>query len=60
MVLAMTLAFGAAVSAADQSANPQHELARQILGHPSVASKEPIVRQYDHTVQGTNGLPPFG
>ena len=25
-----------------------------------VCSKEPIVRQYDHGVQGTNALPPFG
>ncbi|MCB9176117.1 MAG: phosphoribosylformylglycinamidine synthase [Caldilineae bacterium] len=33
---------------------------RAVLAHPNVASKEPIVRQYDHTVQGTNALPPFG
>ena len=25
-----------------------------------MCSKEPIVRQYDHGVQGTNALPPFG
>jgi phosphoribosylformylglycinamidine synthase len=30
------------------------------MSHPNVASKEPIVRQYDHTVQGTSALPPFG
>ncbi|HOV79602.1 MAG TPA: phosphoribosylformylglycinamidine synthase subunit PurS [Bacillota bacterium] len=30
-----------------------------ILGHLNVCSKEPIVRLYDHGVQGTNALPPF-
>ena len=30
-----------------------------ILSHGNVASKEPIVRQYDHGVQGTSALPPF-
>jgi len=33
---------------------------RHVLAHPTVASKEPIVRQYDHTVQGASALPPFG
>ncbi len=32
---------------------------RAVLRHPNVCSKEPIVRQYDHGVQGTNALPPF-
>ena len=32
---------------------------RAVLRHPNVCSKEPIVRQYDHSVQGTNALPPF-
>lgn len=36
------------------------DLACRILGHPNVASKEPIVRQYDHTVQAMGALPPFG
>ncbi len=36
------------------------DVAGQVLAHPNVASKEPIVRQYDHTVQGTNALLPFG
>lgn len=31
----------------------------KILSDPSVASKEPIVRMYDHNVQGTNALHPF-
>lgn len=31
-----------------------------VLGHGNVCSKEPILRQYDHLVQGTNALPPFG
>ena len=33
--------------------------AMAVLGHPDVASKEPIVRQYDHTVQGTAAMQPF-
>jgi phosphoribosylformylglycinamidine synthase len=32
----------------------------RVMAHPNVASKEPIVRQYDHTVQGTSALGPFG
>lgn len=32
---------------------------KKILSHGNVCSKEPIVRQYDHGVQGTNALPPF-
>jgi len=32
----------------------------KVMGHPTVASKVPIVRQYDHSVQGTNALPPYG
>lgn len=32
----------------------------KILAHPNVASKEPIVRMYDHNVQGSNALHPFG
>ncbi len=32
---------------------------RAVLRHPNICSKEPIVRQYDHSVQGTNALPPF-
>lgn len=31
----------------------------QVLGHLNVCSKEPIVRLYDHGVQGTCALPPF-
>jgi phosphoribosylformylglycinamidine synthase subunit PurSL len=30
-----------------------------ILSQGNICSKEPIVRQYDHGVQGTNALPPF-
>jgi len=33
---------------------------KRVLSHGNVCSKEPIVRQYDHGVQGTNALPPFG
>jgi len=32
---------------------------KKVLSHGNVCSKEPIVRQYDHGVQGTNALPPF-
>ncbi|OAT85505.1 phosphoribosylformylglycinamidine synthase subunit PurL [Desulfotomaculum copahuensis] len=31
----------------------------RVMAHLNVCSKEPIVRMYDHGVQGTNGLPPF-
>lgn len=40
-----------------------HDLGKmflQVLAHGNVASKEPIVRLYDHNVQGTNSLHPFG
>jgi phosphoribosylformylglycinamidine synthase len=35
------------------------DLYKEIMGHLNVCSKEPIVRLYDHGVQGTNALPPF-
>lgn len=31
----------------------------RVMSHLDVCSKEPIVRMYDHGVQGTNSLPPF-
>jgi phosphoribosylformylglycinamidine synthase len=31
----------------------------KIMSHPNVSSKEPIVRMYDHNVQGTTALHPF-
>lgn len=36
------------------------ELCCRILSHLNVCSKEPVVRVYDHGVQGTNALPPYG
>ena len=39
--------------------NNWHELYCTIMQHPNICSKEPIVRQYDHNIQGTNVLPPF-
>lgn len=36
------------------------DVLKKVLSHGNVASKEPIVRQYDHGVQGTNALSPFG
>lgn len=32
---------------------------KKVLSHGNVCSKEPIVRLYDHSVQGTNSLQPF-
>lgn len=32
---------------------------KRVLSHGNVCSKEPIVRLYDHSVQGTNSLQPF-
>lgn len=32
---------------------------KNVLAHPNVASKEPILRIYDHNVKGTNALHPF-
>jgi len=34
-------------------------LVTKVLSHGNICSKEPIVRLYDHTVQGTNALQPF-
>ena len=36
------------------------EVCCQVLSHLNVCSKEPIVRVYDHGVQGTNAIPPYG
>ncbi len=33
---------------------------KAVLSHGNVCSKEPVVRQYDHGVQGGNIVPPFG
>ena len=35
------------------------ELLETLLAHPSVASKEPVIRQYDHEVQGRMVLRPL-
>jgi len=35
-------------------------LLEKILNHGDINSKEPILRMYDHNVQGTNALHPFG
>ncbi len=32
---------------------------KKVLAHGNVCSKEPIIRLYDHSVQGTNDLQPF-
>ncbi|MDO8599988.1 MAG: phosphoribosylformylglycinamidine synthase subunit PurL [bacterium] len=36
------------------------DVLKKVMSHGNVCSKEPIVRLYDHGVQGTNALPPFG
>jgi len=36
------------------------EIYCRVMAHLNVCSKEPIVRMYDHGVQGTGGLPPYG
>lgn len=33
---------------------------KKVLSNGNVCSKEPIVRQYDHEVQGTNAMKPYG
>lgn len=33
---------------------------KKILSHGNVCSKQPVVNRYDHGVQGTSALPPFG
>ncbi len=35
------------------------EIYLQVMAHGNVCSKEPIIRMYDHGVQGTCALPPF-
>jgi len=35
------------------------DILKKVLSHGNVCSKEPIVRLYDHSVQGTNILQPF-
>lgn len=36
------------------------EVCCRVMSHLNICSKEPIVRVYDHGVQGTNALPPYG
>ena len=42
-----------------RSESEWREAALAVAAWPDVASKEPIVRQYDHTVQGTAAAEPF-
>ncbi|MCL5438824.1 MAG: phosphoribosylformylglycinamidine synthase subunit PurL [Patescibacteria group bacterium] len=32
---------------------------KKVLSHENICSKEPVVRMYDHSVQGTNSMQPF-
>mgnify|MGYP000002916572 FL=1 len=36
------------------------EVYGRVMAHLNVCSREPIIRMYDHGVQGTNALPPLG
>ncbi len=58
---AMEAAWAAPRRAADApaAADPGATL-RALLGHPNIASKEPIVRTYDHLVQGRTLHGPLG
>src|SRR3972149_5751930 len=42
-----------------KKADDWQEIFEKVLSHGNVCSKEPIVRMYDHNVQGTNALHPF-
>ncbi len=42
-----------------RSENEWIDVFKKILSHGNVNSKEPIVRLYDHSVQGTNDLQPY-
>ncbi len=42
-----------------QNKNQWQSLVKKIVAHENVCSKEPIVRLYDHSVQGTNDLQPY-
>ncbi len=46
-------------SRATRDSIPLLEKYKRVMGHLNVCSKEPIVRLYDHGVQGTNALYPF-
>lgn len=43
-----------------KNANEWSQRLSAVLSHGNVCSKEPIVRQYDHGVQGGNVVSPFG
>jgi len=53
-------AAAAAVPPPPADAAAWHAAVLAVLAHPNVCSKAPIVRQYDHTVQGTAALGPLG
>ena len=46
--------------AAPKDAEEWVDRLKAVLSHGNVASKEPVVRQYDHGVQGGNVVAPFG
>lgn len=43
-----------------ESSKEWEEIYQRLMAHLDVCSKEPIVRVYDHGVQGSSALPPFG
>lgn len=44
---------------APNNSNSWISILKKVLSHPNICSKEPIVRMYDHSVQGTNDLQPY-
>ncbi|MGE5042478.1 MAG: phosphoribosylformylglycinamidine synthase subunit PurL [Candidatus Levyibacteriota bacterium] len=47
------------ISKRNSAKKPLSESLKMVLSDGNIASKEPILRLYDHTVQGTNALQPF-
>jgi len=50
--------YGSADTVGDQSVDLYHEMFAQ-LSHPNLASKEWVIRQYDHEVQGGSVIKPL-
>lgn len=57
----MTAAWNPTVAGVAEMPLPVNweDLYCRVMEHLDVCSKEPVVRMYDHGVQGTSGLPPF-
>jgi phosphoribosylformylglycinamidine synthase subunit PurSL len=51
--------MGGAPGTLTENANEANDALLALLGHPTIASKEEIVRRYDHEVQGATVLKPL-